>query len=91
MPLHHVLITFIDSPDKPRCVPSDLSEQQLQKQFVTLYRKGKDILCGSEVIRVESINVRFALERQRGRVLYRDIRTLAVTMAGDANRQDVTP
>lgn len=55
MPFHHVLITFVDSPNKPRCVLSDLSEQQLQLQFVTPYGKGKDILCGSEVIRVGSI------------------------------------
>src|SRR5450759_2259149 len=55
MAFHHVLITFIDSPNKPRCVLSDLSEQQLQTQFVTPYGKGKDILCGTEVIRVGSI------------------------------------
>lgn len=55
MAYHHVLITFVDSPDKPRCVLSDLSEQDLKTQFVTPYRKGKDILCGVEIIRVGSI------------------------------------
>lgn len=55
MAFHHVLITFTGSSSKPRCVLSDLSEQQLQTQFVTPYRKGKDMLCGTEVIRVGSI------------------------------------
>lgn len=55
MALHHVLLTLSESPIKPRCVLSDLSEQQLQTQFVTPYRKGKSTLCGNEVIQVASI------------------------------------
>jgi hypothetical protein len=55
MSFHHVLITFADSPNKPQCVLSDLSEPQLRTQFVTPYSKGKDILCGTEVIRVGCI------------------------------------
>jgi hypothetical protein len=55
MPFYHILIIFADAPSKPQCVLSDLSEQQLQTQFVTPYKKGEDILCGTEVIRVGSI------------------------------------
>ena len=55
MPFYHVLITFADAPSKPQCVLSDLSEQQLLAQFVTSYKKGKDILCGTEVVRVGGI------------------------------------
>jgi hypothetical protein len=55
MPFYHVLITFADAPGKSQCVLSDLSEQQLQTQFVTPYKKGKDILCGTEVVWVGRI------------------------------------
>lgn len=55
MPFYHVLIIFADAPSKLQCILSDLSEQQLQTQFVTPYKKGKDILCGTEVVRVGSI------------------------------------
>lgn len=55
MSLHHVLLTLSESPSKPRCVLSDLSEQQLQTQFVAPYRKGKNTLCGNEVIQVTNI------------------------------------
>jgi hypothetical protein len=55
MPFYHVLIIFTDALSKPQCVLSDLSEQQLQTQFVTPYKKGKDILCRTEVVRVVGI------------------------------------
>ena len=55
MAYHHVLLTLADAPDKPRCVLLDLTEKQLQIQFVTPYEKGKDILCGSEIIRISNI------------------------------------
>lgn len=55
MSFYHVLITFFDSPNKPRCVLTDLSEHQLKARFVTSYRKGKDILCGTEVVRIGDI------------------------------------
>jgi hypothetical protein len=52
---HHVLLELTDAPNKPRCVFFDLSERELKTRFVKPYRKGKNILCGNEVIRVENI------------------------------------
>ena len=55
MAFHHVLLTLNEAPSKPRCVLSDLSAEQLEKQFLFPYRKGKNILCGNQVIHVTNI------------------------------------
>lgn len=55
MPYYHVLVTFTDSPKNPHCVLDDLSEQELKTKFVKLYKKGKDILCDKDVVRIENI------------------------------------
>ncbi len=55
MPYYHVLVTFTDSPKNPQCVLDDLSEQELKTKFVKLYKKGKDILCDKDVVRIENI------------------------------------
>ena len=55
MPYYHVLITFTDSPKNPQCVLDDLSEQELKTKFVRLYKKGKDILCDKDVVRIKNI------------------------------------
>lgn len=55
MPYYHVLVTFTDSPKNPQCVLDDLSEQELKTKFVRLYKKGKDILCDKEVVRIGNI------------------------------------
>lgn len=55
MPYYHVLVTFTDSPKNPQCMLDDLSEQELKTKFVGLYKKGKDILCGKNVVRIGNI------------------------------------
>ncbi|CAA6828333.1 MAG: Unknown protein [uncultured Sulfurovum sp.] len=55
MPYYHVLVTFTDSPKDPQCVLDDLSEQELKTKFVGLYKKGKDILCDKDVVRIGNI------------------------------------
>lgn len=55
MAFHHVLLTLSEEPSKPRCVLSDLSAGQLEKQFLRPYRKGENILCGNQVIHITSI------------------------------------
>jgi hypothetical protein len=55
MDFHHVLLTLTEAPSKLRCVLADLSEDQLKRQFLRPYRKGKNILCGNQVIQISSI------------------------------------
>lgn len=55
MPYYHVLLSFQDEPKTVRCLFADLAEKELRKQFVTPYRRGKNVLCGSEVIEVSRI------------------------------------
>ncbi len=55
MPYYHVLVTFTDSPKNPLCVLEDLSEHELKTKFVGLYKKGKDILCDKDVVRIGNI------------------------------------
>lgn len=56
MSYHHILVSFSDEPKKLRCVLSDLPKQDVQKRFATPYSKGKDILCGNEIIHVAKIS-----------------------------------
>jgi hypothetical protein len=55
MPYYHVLVIFTDSPKNPHCVLDDLSEQELKTKFIRLYKKGKDILCDKDVVRIGNI------------------------------------
>jgi hypothetical protein len=55
MAFYHVLLTLSEAPSKPRCVLSDLSAEKLEAQFLLPYRKGKNILCGNQIIQVTSI------------------------------------
>jgi len=55
MSYYHVLGTFTDSPENTQCVLDDLSEQELKTKFVRLYKKGKDILCDKDLVRIENI------------------------------------
>ena len=55
MSYYHVLVTFTDSPENTQCVLDDLSEQELKTKFVRLYKKGKDILCDKDLVRIENI------------------------------------
>lgn len=55
MAFHHVLLTLSEAPSKLHCVLADLSAEQLEKQFLRPYRKGKNILCGNQVIQISSI------------------------------------
>jgi hypothetical protein len=57
MSYYHVLLRFQDEPNNVRCVLSDLSEKQLRTQFVRPYRRGKNILCGREVVDISRIKI----------------------------------
>lgn len=56
MAFYHVLLTIVDNTDSFRCILSDLSEENLRKQFLQPYRRGNSILCGDEV--VESLKIK---------------------------------
>ena len=56
MAYYHVLLSFHETSENPRCVLADLSEEELRKRFVTPYRRGKDVLCGNEVVDVSRIS-----------------------------------
>ncbi len=55
MSFYHVILTFEESPHRPKCIFWDLSKGKLNSLFVKPYRRGKDIFCDSEVLRLESI------------------------------------
>jgi hypothetical protein len=52
---YHVLVSFQDEPKTVRCLFADLSEKELRTRFVAPYRRGKDLLCGTEVVAVSRI------------------------------------
>jgi hypothetical protein len=54
MPYYHVLLRLHDEPSV-RCVFADLSKKELQRRFVAPYRRGKDLLCGNEIVAVSRI------------------------------------
>lgn len=56
----HVLLTFEDAPDKPRCIFIDLSEKELKDRFLRPYRSGRSFLCDNEVMepkRIRSVRI----------------------------------
>jgi hypothetical protein len=52
---YHALLSLQDEPKTVRCMFADLSESELRTRFVTPYRRGKNFLCGSEVVEVSRI------------------------------------
>jgi len=55
MSFYQVLIAIEPQPDKLRCILRDLSEPRLLAQFVEPYRKGRDLVCGNEIIPIASL------------------------------------
>ncbi len=55
MPYFHVLVTVKDAPDSIRCVLADLSEREIEANFVKPYGKEESILCGNEIIDAYSL------------------------------------
>lgn len=55
MSFYQVLVAVEPEPGKLRCVLTDLSEPQLRAQFVESYRKGRDLVCGNEIIPIASL------------------------------------
>jgi hypothetical protein len=55
MSYYHVLLSFQDEPNTVRCMFADLAEQELRTRFVTPYRRGKNLLCGGEVVELSEI------------------------------------
>jgi hypothetical protein len=56
MSYYHVLLSFHDAPQELRCMLFDLSEQELRARFLVPYRRGKNLLCGNEVVASSRIN-----------------------------------
>lgn len=56
MSYFHVVAYFEDAPQKLRCLFDDLSEQELRDRFVKPYRKGKDVLSDSEIVKLASVH-----------------------------------
>jgi hypothetical protein len=52
---YHVIVKLNDAPDKRVCLFSDLSENQLKKQFVRPYKRGIPILADGNVINTMAI------------------------------------
>lgn len=71
MSFYQVLIAIEPEPDKLRCALRDLSEPQLRAQFVEPYRKGRDLVCGNEIVPIAALRkvhiVRTAREDQQER------------------------
>ncbi len=61
----HVSVKFRDAPEKVRCIFSDLSEKELEANFLKPYRLGRATLSGAEVIDVNSIVSTQIIETQR--------------------------
>ena len=56
MSYFHVVVHFEDAPQNPRCLFDDLSEQELLVRFVKPYRKGKDVLSDTEIVKLASVH-----------------------------------
>lgn len=55
MPYLHVILSVEPQPDKERCVLKDLSDADLKAKFVRPFKRGKNLLCGNEVIPADKI------------------------------------
>jgi hypothetical protein len=55
MAYYHVMLTFQATPDKVRCMFTDLTERDLRTCFLEPYRKGQSFLCGNEIVEPSTI------------------------------------
>lgn len=65
MVYYHVLLSFQESPNKVRCIFSDLTEKELRTRFLVPYRSGKSFLSGNEVIEASRIKKVTVLKTNR--------------------------
>lgn len=87
MSYFHVLLQLGESSQDTRCVLWDLSEKQMKSQFVDPYRKGRDLLCGSEVVKLSSIRrVRIVRTERTNEAERADIQTRSKREIDEMNR-----